>query len=152
VEKAIGDAIKYHFSCTLNAGLEEAAVAIERADNPGIKQLEKMQKDLARINAIPKITKAEDDLVAKAADLEAKEGAAKRARELFARTGDQGDEKAAEEKARQVEKAKVDLARANALLKSLKQSGVTTKKEDSPETVSSEITKEEPKEISENVP
>ena len=39
VQRAIKDAILYHESCSLVAGLEHAALSIERAENPGLKQL-----------------------------------------------------------------------------------------------------------------
>ena len=46
VQRAIKDAIKYHENCSLISGLEQAAISIERADNPGAdamnKFLEKM--------------------------------------------------------------------------------------------------------------
>jgi len=42
VEAAIKDALSYHAACSLIAGLEEAGASIERADNPGIEQLDKL--------------------------------------------------------------------------------------------------------------
>ena len=41
VERAIKDAISYHESCSLIAGLEQAAKSIERADNPGVDAMNK---------------------------------------------------------------------------------------------------------------
>ena len=44
VERAIADAIRYHDNCSLVAGLEQAALSIERAANPGMEQLIKFKK------------------------------------------------------------------------------------------------------------
>ena len=57
VEAAIKDAISYHDDCSLIAALEHAALSIERAENPGIKQImrtlskvKEIQKQLKDIN------------------------------------------------------------------------------------------------------
>ena len=53
VERAIADAILYHDNCSLVAGLEQAALSIERAANPGMEQLikfKKMEKVLREID------------------------------------------------------------------------------------------------------
>ena len=44
VERAIKDAIFYHDNCSLVAGLEQAALSIERAANPGINELKKLKE------------------------------------------------------------------------------------------------------------
>jgi hypothetical protein len=36
VQRAVGDAAVYHYNCSLIAGLEKAAESIERANNPGV--------------------------------------------------------------------------------------------------------------------
>ena len=41
VQRAIADAVEYHMSCSLVVGLEQAALSIERADNPGLEMLAK---------------------------------------------------------------------------------------------------------------
>lgn len=46
VERAIGDAVVYHDHCSLIAGLEHAALSIERLENPGIKQLKRTLGEL----------------------------------------------------------------------------------------------------------
>ena len=44
VERAIADAIVYHDNCSLVAGLEQAALSIERAVNPGLNELKKFKE------------------------------------------------------------------------------------------------------------
>lgn len=48
VQAAIGDAITYHQQCSLISGLEHAAISIPRAENPGIKQIGKTLKEIAK--------------------------------------------------------------------------------------------------------
>ena len=47
----IGDALQYHRSCSLLAGLTEAAAAIDRADQPGMDTLRRQLADLQSIRA-----------------------------------------------------------------------------------------------------
>lgn len=49
VEAAIKDAISYHDDCSLIAALEYVALSIERAENPGVKQLKRTLKELEGI-------------------------------------------------------------------------------------------------------
>ena len=60
VMDGIGDALKYHSSCSLLTGLSEAAEAIDRADQPG---LDTMRRTLADLQAIRKQSRnlVEDD-------------------------------------------------------------------------------------------
>lgn len=50
VEAAIKDAITYHDACSLIAGLEHAALSIERASNPGAEAAMKFMEKLPGIN------------------------------------------------------------------------------------------------------
>lgn len=52
VEAAIKDAIEYHASCSLIAGLEQAALAIERAKNPGLIETQKALVEAKKIQNI----------------------------------------------------------------------------------------------------
>jgi len=52
VEAAIKDAIEYHASCSLVAGLEQAALAIERAKNPGLIETQKALVEAKKIQNI----------------------------------------------------------------------------------------------------
>jgi hypothetical protein len=52
VEAAVKDALTYHTHCSLVAGLEQAALSIERAQNPGIAMLEKTLVQAKRLQAI----------------------------------------------------------------------------------------------------
>ncbi len=49
VEAAIKDAVHFHSQCSLIAGLEEAALAVERVNNPGLKEVERALKVAKRI-------------------------------------------------------------------------------------------------------
>ena len=49
VEAAIKDAISYHDDCSLIAALEYVALSVERAENPGVKQLKQTLKELEGI-------------------------------------------------------------------------------------------------------
>ena len=51
VERAIADAIRYHDNCSLVAGLEQAALSIERAANPGLPQLERAFDEFGKVKA-----------------------------------------------------------------------------------------------------
>lgn len=46
VQRAIKDAIKYHENCSLISGLEQAAISIERAENPGADAMNKFLKSM----------------------------------------------------------------------------------------------------------
>ena len=46
VQRAIKDAIAYHDNCSLIAGLQHAALSLERAKNPGLKQLNRSLDDI----------------------------------------------------------------------------------------------------------
>lgn len=46
VQRAVGDTATYHYNCALVAGLEHAALSIERAENPGLKQINRVLDDL----------------------------------------------------------------------------------------------------------
>jgi hypothetical protein len=48
IEMAIADSIRYHASCTLAAGLEEAEQAIQMADNPGIGEINDYLESMER--------------------------------------------------------------------------------------------------------
>ena len=52
VEAAIKDAIEYHAGCSLVAGLEQAALAIERAKNPGLIETQKALVEAKKIQNI----------------------------------------------------------------------------------------------------
>ncbi|MCH9053272.1 MAG: hypothetical protein IIA72_19805 [Proteobacteria bacterium] len=73
VERAIADAILYHDNCSLVAGLEQAALSIERAANPGINELKKL-KEMEKV-----LRKIED-----------KEDKSPKGQEAGERTGDDG--------------------------------------------------------------
>lgn len=62
VERAIADAIRYHDNCSLVAGLEQAALSIERAANPGMDQLKKF-KEMMKV-----LRKIEDEEAGKRTD------------------------------------------------------------------------------------
>lgn len=47
ITKAIGDAILYHQHCSLIAGLEQAALSIQRAENPGITAINRTLRQLS---------------------------------------------------------------------------------------------------------
>ena len=49
VEAAIKDAISYHDDCSLIAALEYVALSIERAENPGVKQIKRTLHELEGI-------------------------------------------------------------------------------------------------------
>jgi len=51
VEKAIGDAIVYHQNCSLIAGLEQAALSIQRAENPGMMAMTRTFKQMTTMSA-----------------------------------------------------------------------------------------------------
>jgi len=59
---AIADGIAYHDNCSLVAGLEQVARAVERVDNPGIKQMVKVFNELGAIqngvNNLPRLASA----------------------------------------------------------------------------------------------
>ncbi len=48
VREAIGDAIVYHDHCSVVAGLEEVAIAIERVDDPGVKRMKGFFDDFGK--------------------------------------------------------------------------------------------------------
>lgn len=48
---AIADGITYHENCSLVAGLEQVARAVERVDNPGLKQMVKVFNELGAIQS-----------------------------------------------------------------------------------------------------
>lgn len=50
VEAAIKDAITYHDACALIAGLEHAALSVERASNPGVEAAKKVLDQLPSLN------------------------------------------------------------------------------------------------------
>ncbi len=52
VEAAVKDAITYHAECSLIAGLEHAALSIERAQNPGLQGAEKALIQARRLQSI----------------------------------------------------------------------------------------------------
>ena len=52
VEAAIKEALEYHASCSLIAGLEHAALSIERAENPGLETAERALVRAKRLQAI----------------------------------------------------------------------------------------------------
>ena len=49
VQRAVGDAAVYHYNCSLIAGLEQAAQSIERAENPGLSNINKAVDTLVEI-------------------------------------------------------------------------------------------------------
>ncbi|WP_417594974.1 hypothetical protein [Parasphingorhabdus sp.] len=51
VMDGFADALKYHNSCSLIAGLSEAAIAVERVEQPGIATLRRQLADLTSLNA-----------------------------------------------------------------------------------------------------
>lgn len=57
VEAAIKDALTYHASCSLIAGLEEAGISIDRANNVGLDQLDALQKKYPSLNLTDIISK-----------------------------------------------------------------------------------------------
>lgn len=46
IQRAVGDAAVYHYNCSLIAGLEKAADSLERANNPGVDDLNKFLEKL----------------------------------------------------------------------------------------------------------
>lgn len=53
VESAIGDAIRYHDNCSLVAGLEFAAYAIDRVNDPGLRAMEHTFNRLGKLYKLP---------------------------------------------------------------------------------------------------
>lgn len=49
VQRAVGDAAVYHYNCSLIAGLEQASQSIERAENPGLTNINKALDNLVEI-------------------------------------------------------------------------------------------------------
>ncbi len=63
VEKAVADAIVYHDACSLVIGLEQVALNHERAENPGLNELERTLKRLKKMGLeMGKPTGADDAL------------------------------------------------------------------------------------------
>lgn len=52
LEAAVKDALDYHSACSLIAGLEHAALSIERAENPGLRGAERALVQSKRLQAI----------------------------------------------------------------------------------------------------
>src|SRR3972149_2739046 len=46
LQAGVADAAKYHYNCSLISGLEYAAFAIARGEDPGVKQFTKLLNDL----------------------------------------------------------------------------------------------------------
>lgn len=65
IEEAIKDAVTYHSFCSLNAGLEEAGLAIERQKNPGITQFESISGRLDVMRAQRNFVNAEVEVAEK---------------------------------------------------------------------------------------
>ncbi|MBI3246984.1 MAG: hypothetical protein HYZ50_10825 [Deltaproteobacteria bacterium] len=53
VERAIGDAIRYHDHCSLVAGLEFAAYAVDRVNDPGLKALDRTFNHMRKLYRLP---------------------------------------------------------------------------------------------------
>ena len=58
-EAAIRDAVRYHGSCSLIAGLERAALELERADNPGVMQMQRTMFELKKLQHLANLTPKE---------------------------------------------------------------------------------------------
>jgi hypothetical protein len=86
VEAAVKDALEYHGACSLIAGLEEAALSVERAQNPGLEELENV------VDKVDKIRKKVEAWNPKKEEKGAKNGEGK-----VKKDGKKGDEQAKKE-------------------------------------------------------
>lgn len=58
-EAAVRDAIRYHASCSLVAGLEQAALELDRAEDPGVRQMQRTLFETRRLQLIADLSPEE---------------------------------------------------------------------------------------------
>lgn len=58
-EAAVRDAIRYHAGCSLVAGLERAALELDRVDDPGVRQMQRTLFEVKRLQRIQDLTPEE---------------------------------------------------------------------------------------------
>ena len=111
VEAAVKDAVQYHTQCSLIAGLQEAAISIDRANNPGFDQLNETLRKSETTRARVEVTRAREAYVSTAGDVAAREKALEQA-ELRAKEVGLTDpvEKARRERDRVAAKGALDRA------------------------------------------
>ena len=79
VEAAVKDAAEYHNQCSLIAGLQEAAISIDRANNPGFDQLNETLSKSETTRMRLEVTRAREAYISTVGDVAAREVALEQA-------------------------------------------------------------------------